>query len=135
LSPIEALDWDRTLDLPVGILTWPASPLPPWPDELPIPHPVAISVPPPAGITSSFPGSSAQPLFSFEPGTQAQQAAPDMELHMELHIHGRKPPDGPFVLFGQPIPTDAQGNFSLTRILPPEVQQLVAQLLAASQDR
>jgi hypothetical protein len=133
LSPIETLDWDLTYDLPLGILTWPSSPLPPWPDALPIPHPVAISVPPPAGISSSFPDSSAQPLSSFELGPQAQ-AEPEMELHMELHIRGHKPPDGPFILFDQPIPTDEQGNFSLTRVLPPGVQQLVAQLLTASRD-
>jgi hypothetical protein len=130
LSLIEELDWDPAYDLPMGILTWPSSPLPPWPDELPVPHPVDIQVPSTATATSSFPGSSAQPLSSFELGAETR-TEPDLELHMELHIRGRKPPDGPFMLFDQPIPTDAQGNFSLTRTLPPETQQLVAQLLAA----
>jgi hypothetical protein len=133
LSPIEALDWDHTSDLPMGILTWPSSPLPPWPDELPIPHPgesLAMSL---ATSPSSFPGSPPQPLSSFELGSEVQ-TEPAMELHMELHIHGHKPPDGPFILFDQPIPTDEQGNFSLTRVLPLETQQLVAQLLAASRD-
>jgi hypothetical protein len=82
---------------------------------------------------SSFPGSPPQPLSSFELGSEVQ-TEPAMELHMELHIHGHKPPDGPFILFDQPIPTDEQGNFSLTRVLPLETQQLVAQLLAASRD-
>jgi len=134
LSPIEALTWDPAYDLPAGILTWPSAPLPPWPGELPMPRPVDISEPALGSVTSSFPGSSAQPLSSFEPGIQLQ-VEPDTELHMELHIHGHKPPDGPYMLFGQPIPTDEQGNFSLTRVLPPDTQPLVAQLLAALQGR
>ncbi len=53
---------------------------------------------------------------------------------MELHIRGRKRPAGQFVLFGQPIPTNEDGSFSLTRVLPAETQSLVAQLLAASRE-
>ena len=132
LSTIETLDWDQAYDLPMGILTWPSAPLPPWPDELPIPHPMDSSIASAMTTTSSFPGSSALPLSSFELGMQTQtEPATDMELHMELHIRGHKTPDGPFMLFGQSIPTDEQGNFSLSRVLPPETQQLVAQLLAA----
>ena len=130
LSPIDVLDWDQTLDQPTAMLNWPSSPLPPWPDELPTPRPTTAAGTTLTTSATSFPGSSALPLSSFELGGQAQ-AEPDMELHMELHIRGRKPPDGPFILSGQVIPTDEQGNFSLTRVLPPETQQLVAQLLAA----
>lgn len=138
LSPIQELTWVESTGLTPGVATLPSpqviwsapfSLLPPWPDELPVYRPTGAPASSVAATATSFPGTPPQPVSSFALGPQEEA-----ELHMELHIRGRKRPDGQFVLFGQPIPTDQDGRFSLTRILPPETQQIVAQLLAASRN-
>lgn len=82
-----------------------------------------------APATTSVSSPMPPPVSSFKLGL-----VEDEELHMELHIRGRKQPNTQFILFGQPIPTQEDGTFSLFRTLPPHTQQLVAQLLAASQE-
>lgn len=71
-----------------------------------------------------------QPVSSF-----SLAESPDGELHIELHIHGRAQPNSHFVFHGQLIATKADGSFSLQKTLPPEAQQLVAQLLAGRHNR
>ncbi len=79
--------------------------------------------------TTSSPGSP-QPVSSF-----SLAESPDQELHIELHIHGRAQPNSQFVFHGQLLATEADGSFSLHKRLPPEAQQLVAQLLTGSHSR
>ena len=74
--------------------------------------------------------SSPQPVSSF-----SLAETPDKELHMELHIHGRAQANSQFVFHGQLIATEADGSFSLHKRLPPEAQQLVAQLLTGIHSR
>jgi hypothetical protein len=142
LSPVQTLNWTEMATTRAGAVSLPiapsgqpaaASPLPPWPDELPVYRPAAAAAGPTLTTATSFPGSPPQPVSSQELA-HPEGVAADMELHMELHIRGRKHPNGQFVLFGLPIPTDPQGRFTLIRHLPPETQQLVAQLLAASRE-
>jgi hypothetical protein len=82
--------------------------LPAWGD--------ANSPPPPEGGVAPWVGHVA-----YSSSTLGRAPGEEVEVHVELHVHGRVRPGDALRLFGEPVPVRPDGTFSYRRPLPEAV--------------